>query len=245
MFTAIVPVQNEESRVGRLLGRLLSLNQIRRIFVILNGSNRPTRMEVESVYKKNKGMITLVSFKEALGIDVPRAIGAKLAYSCNSPYALFVDGDLVGEITKELSAFLTRGARLHLDLALMNCYPHCTESNLQEPMFYFRRLLNKELGLYQELGIATPSHGPHIVSKRMLAAVPWPDFCIPPTLLVHAVWHKLRIGIAADIPHLLLGSSLKSGTHSQRICDTIAGDCLEALYMSRNLSRSRSFKGRT
>jgi glycosyltransferase involved in cell wall biosynthesis len=245
MFAAVVPVHNEESRVGRLLERLLALDTVQTIFVILNGSNSSTYTEVEAAYKKNKGKITLVSFPEPLGIDVPRAVGAKLACACNADYTLFVDGDLVGEITKELSDFIKNGVSQQLDLALMDCYPHCSLQSLSEQILFFRRLLNMELGVYAAIGIATPSHGPHLISRRMLAAVPWHDYCVPPTLLVHAARQNFKIGIAGAIPHIRLGSSLKTATHSQLITDTISGDCLEAICMLRNLQRSRSYEGKT
>lgn len=245
MITAIVPVHNEETRVGTVLSRLLCLDTINKVFVILNGSNQSTREEVAAVYEKSKGKLTLVSFREPLGIDVPRAVGANLAYTYGAQYALFVDGDLVGEITKELSQFVMNTTKHKLDLALMNCYPNLPHEDVfHEPIFYFRRLLNRELGLYHSIQIATPSHGPHMISRRMLSRVPWSDYGVPPTLLTHAIRHKLIVDIAGEIPHSCLGSSLKNRTHSELIVDTIAGDCLEALCLAHHIPRTRTFAGR-
>ena len=245
MITAIVPVYNEEARVGNVLRRLLYLDTVNQVFVILNGSNQATRDEVAAVYEKNKGILTLVSFKEPLGIDVPRAVGAKLAHDCGAHHALFVDGDLIGEITKELSQFVVNTTNQKLDLALMNCYPNTpSEGVFNEPIFYFRRLLNRELGLYDKLHIATPSHGPHMISRRMLARVPWEDYCVPPTIMVHAIRHNLTVGVAGEILHSRLGSSLKNRTHSELIVDTIAGDCLEAVCLAHNIPRCRTFEGK-
>ena len=84
MFAAVVPVHNEELRVGCLLRRLLTLPDITKIFVIQNGSNLGTQAEVESVYAENKAKISVLHFREALGIDVPRAIGAKLVYESDA-----------------------------------------------------------------------------------------------------------------------------------------------------------------
>jgi len=245
MLTAIVPVKNEESRIGLLLQRLLSLEQVREILVILNGSNEETRLEVEGVFRHADAKIKLISFKEALGIDVPRAVGARLAATGGLPYALFVDGDLIGEFTTELQKLIVDSISRKLDLALVDCYPYGQpQLALAGPIFCFRRLLNEELGFWPKLGIATPSHGPHLVSRRLLSAVPWEDFAVPPTLLVHALQHKLQVDIAGAIPHLQLGSSVKSHPHSQLIVDTIAGDCLEALCLSRHQPRQREHEGK-
>jgi glycosyltransferase involved in cell wall biosynthesis len=246
MFAAIVPVFNEESRVGRLLGRLVALPAITEIYVIENGSNRSTKSEVQEAYHKNKNKIKVIHFREPLGIDVPRAVGAKLAYDSKAEYAFFVDGDLVGEITHELSHALSQTALKRPDLALIDCYPQAPARELcNEPLFFFRRLLNTELGLYDRIRIASPSHGPHLVSRRMLSLVPWQDFCIPPTLLAYAVAYHMRTEIIGTIPHIRLGSQIKNSTHSQLIVDTIAGDCLEALCMAKHVPRERVYEGKT
>jgi len=242
MLTAIVPVKNEEERIGLLLQRLLSMEQVRQILVILNGSNEETRLEAEGVFLQAAAKIKLISFKEPLGIDVPRAIGARLALIGGLPYALFVDGDLVGEFMTELRELIVNSVSRRLDLALVDCYPY--GQALTGPLFHFRRLLNEELGFWPKLGIATPSHGPHLVSRRLLSAVPWEDFAVPPTLLVHARQNRLQVGIAGAIPHLQLGSSIKDTRHSQLIVDTISGDCLEALCLAGSRPRHREYAGK-
>ncbi|MBS3902440.1 MAG: glycosyltransferase [Dethiobacter sp.] len=245
MFAAVVPVHNEELRVGRLLRRLLTLPSITKIFVIQNGSNQSTQAEVESVYAENRAKIKVLHFEEALGIDVPRAIGAKLVYESEAAYALFIDGDLVGEITSQLSEILSKTAMEKPDLALINCYPQSPPfETLNEPLFFFRRLLNKELGIYNDIGIASPSHGPHLVSRRLLSLAPWEDFCVPPTLLVHASFANFDIRIVGEIPHICLGSQIKNSTHSRQIVDTIVGDCLEALALAKRVTRRRDYEGK-
>jgi glycosyltransferase involved in cell wall biosynthesis len=244
MICAIVPVYNEELRVGRLLGRLLTLSYINNIFVILNGSDDSTRAEVDEIYSKNQTRIHVIHFFEPLGIDVPRAVGANLAFNSGADYALFVDGDMVGEITGELSTLLARTIAKKPDLALTDCYPLPPAKELfAEPLFFFRRLLNQALG-YERIGISSPSHGPHLVSRRMLHLVPWEDFCVPPTLLYYAYLHKLSVNIAASIPHIRLGSQIKNSIHSRMIVDTVSGDCLEALSLAEHRPRCRGYEGK-
>jgi glycosyltransferase involved in cell wall biosynthesis len=243
MLAAVVPVRNEETRVGRLLLRLVNIESIHHIFIILNGSNSSTVDEVDTFYHQNPDRITVAQFRDALGIDVPRAIGAHMAYTCGMSHTLFVDGDLVGQITTELQSFIQATLTRQLDLALTNCYPDGPFSGTSsEPMFYFRRLLNRELGFESKLGIASPSHGPHIISRRFISLIPWIDLAVPPTLLVYAKKYNLiNVSIAGTIPHVLLGSSVKDQRHSELIIDTIAGDCLEALCLYRNQARQRIY----
>jgi len=245
MLSAVVPVRNEEARIGLLLRRLLSLEQVRRTFVILNGSNKQTCREVADVFRQETGKITPVKFSEPLGIDVPRAVGARLAWASGLPYTLFLDGDLVGEFIAELQAAIDNCLSGRFDLALVDCYPYSSSQPWPgDPLFCFRRLLNEELGLAPLLGIASPSHGPHLVSRRLISVVPWEDFAVPPTLLVHARQNHLRVDVAGAIPHLQLGSSVKDARHSQLIVDTISGDCLEALCLANGRTRQREHEGK-
>jgi glycosyltransferase involved in cell wall biosynthesis len=138
MIYAVVPVFNEESRVGRLLGHLLALPALDQICVILNGSNERTRAEVKEVQRACPWRIRVVCFEQPLGIDVPRAVGAVLALGEGADYTLFIDGDMVGEITADLSALLAGALREKVDLALTDCYPHPPAAELRnEPLFYF------------------------------------------------------------------------------------------------------------
>ena len=245
MIVAIVPAQNEEYRLGRVLQHLLSIKYFSRIFVILNGSNKLTLQEAEQMQQQHPQCITLISFSLPLGIDVPRAVGANLAYTSGADYVLFVDGDMVGEYTAEITELLETAIRTELDLALLDCYPHLTElTTFTEPLFYYRHLVNQQLGLEEQIRIATPSHGPHLISRRLLQVVPWEDYAVPPTLLVHAVRHQLKIALAAAIPHAQLGSSIKNELHNKLITDTIIGDCLEALCMINHRPRSRYHAGK-
>lgn len=240
MLAAVIPVRNEQHRVGRLLSRLTAMESINCIYVVLNGSDEPTVGEATGAYQKNPGKIALVHFSEPLGIDVPRAVGAYMSYAAGLSHVLFIDGDMVGEITADLNCFIRSTLMSGLDLALVNCYPSQSDIEASSPeMIYFRHLLSRELGLLDILGAASPSHGPHIVSRHLLRSVPWQDFAVPPTLLFHVRKRNLKVGITGEIPHARLGSSIKSQAHSQLIIDTIAGDCLEALCLWEKRPRTR------
>lgn len=240
MIIAVVPAQNEEKRIGVVLHQLLNL-KIDRIVVVLNGSQDNT-LRIIQRFKSSR--VEIIHFKESLGIDVPRAVGAKYACKLGARHVLFVDGDLVGNIGYELNLLMENCVKNHLDLALTNCYPTPPQPcYLTKIIIYFRQLLSQETGLMNTIDISTPSHGPHIISHRLLETIPFKSFAVPPVEMVLALKQGFTIAIGVEIPHSRLGSSIKSVKHSQMIAQTIAGDCLEALCVYRGEPRSRKYNG--
>lgn len=223
MITAVVPAQNEENRIFILLNRLLKIGEINSICVILNGSTDRTKEQL----KKYGRRLQVLEFPESLGIDVPRAIGAFWALLRETQYILFVDGDLIGEITGGLRVLIYNSLQQKLDLAITNCYPQQQET-MPTAIKYFRRMLNNKIGR-PDLGVATPSHGPSLVSRRLFIDVPLRELCIPPVSLALAEKAGRRVDIGTTIPHFLLGSSLKNSHHNQMIKETIIGDTLEGI----------------
>ncbi len=240
MIVAVVPAQNEENRIGIVLHQLLNIG-IDRIIVVLNGSNDSTLRDIEQL-KSNR--IEIIHFQESLGIDVPRAVGAKYACKSGASYVLFVDGDLVGNIGYELKRLKENCLKQKMDLALTNCYPTAPQPcYLTRIILYFRQLLNQKTGLLNRIGFSTPSHGPHMISRRLLEAIPYKEFAVPPVEMVLALKQGFTISIGVEIPHSQLGSSIKNSKHSQMIAQTIAGDCLEAICVYRGMPRNRSYHG--
>ena len=122
----------------------------------------------------------IIEFREALGVDVPRALGAKYAYLWGAEIVVFIDGDMVGNIGAAVQNLIL-GIKGGTDLAMVNCYPYITHRvGVVEEMLDFRKLLNHELGLFRALGVASPSQGPHAVSRRLLKEIGFDSFAIPP-----------------------------------------------------------------
>lgn len=242
MISVVVPARNEAARISTVL-RNLSLLPVDYIMLIINGSQDTTLREVLDLRNPK---LQLLHFDLALGIDVPRAIGAKVAYSIGSETVLFVDGDMVGTFNENLVELINGVSLRHLDLALTNCYPteprHIERYN---PTFHWRQMLNKELGLFKKIGLSTPAHGPHAVSRRFLEVVPFRELAIPPVAMALARKHKLRIDVATTLPHYRLGSSIKNQLHASKIIDTIVGDCLEAIAVYQGNERERHWQGKS
>ncbi|MGI6096955.1 MAG: glycosyltransferase family 2 protein [Dethiobacteria bacterium] len=241
MLVTVIPAQNEEKRIGVLLSHLRLFPEADDIVIILNGSQDNTR---QVICESSDPRLRLLEFKESLGFDVPRAIGAKIALESGADKILFVDGDLIGNFTSELKQmFVTMEAKGY-DLALTDCYPiKKATPPMVKKMLYYRQFLNTTIG-YQNLGVASPSHGPLLISRSLLEQVPLRELAIPPVFLALAAKKKAKIGIATAIPHLQLGSSIKNSEHSRLITETIIGDCLEAanlfLYQKRHRSDGRA-----
>ncbi|MGQ9513063.1 glycosyltransferase family 2 protein [Thermodesulfitimonas sp.] len=240
MLCAVVPAHNEAGRVGKVITKLLSL-PVDLVIVVVNGSTDGTWTEVKHF---PPGKIKPVFYAPALGVDVPRAVGAAYALKLGAKTAPFVDGDMHRvplKVLRQLAAAVTRG----LDMGLTDCYPPDTPpaaEPLVQQIVAYRRELNEALGL-AHLRAASPSHGPHAVSRRFLETVPLEELAVPPVALCLAARAGLRIGVAAYLPHVALGSPPRSPLHSLRIGATIIGNYLEALAICRELPRSREKDG--
>ena len=226
MWIAVVPAYNEENNIARVMENLIRSN-IDKIVLVANGCmDKTCEQAVRTVVGKS---LEILSFPEQLGIDVPRAAGAAYANLFHPEGIVFVDGDMKGEISYIVSELL-KGIEKGLDLALTNCYPFIYQrSSLANTVLKHRELLNRRLGLFTQLGLATPSHGPHAISAKFLREVPVELLAIPPLALAFAAQKSLIIGVAAAIFHNLLGSSYRSAEHAKLIAETIIGDCQLAL----------------
>ncbi|RJQ27495.1 MAG: glycosyltransferase [Peptococcaceae bacterium] len=239
MFAAVIPARNEAPQLEKVIRTLLSL-PVDLIIPVINGC---TDNSLEKVKKNLHPQIVLVHYKEALGIDIPRAIGAKLAFDRGAGGVLFLDGDMSGDIAENLRGLLDPIIRKEADLTLTDCYPetHPRElSFLARYLLKIRREFNKEAGLLKTIGAASPSHGPHAVSRRLLRVIPFRELAIPPATLALVARQRLAVAVGATIPHKTLGSPEKNPKHARLVAETIIGDYLEAFCLYRGEKRSRS-----
>lgn len=241
MITVVVPARNEAGRISTVLQNL-GILPIDHIILIANGSIDST---MRDALQMRIPKLQIIYFHECLGIDVPRAIGAKVAYMLGSDVVVFVDGDMVGTFNENIMELADGILLHHLDMALTNCYPspprHIERYN---PTFRWRLALNQELGLDKKLNFATPAHGPHAVSRNLLETIAFRELAVPPVSLALARVHRLKIDIATTIPHYQLGSSIKNKLHTAQIIDTIVGDCLEAISVYHAKERSREYQNK-
>ncbi|MDD3653199.1 MAG: glycosyltransferase [Desulfotomaculaceae bacterium] len=237
MIVAVVPVRNEEKRLKKTIKTILS-TPVDLVIPVINGSTDNSLLLAQQFQTR----VSPIYFDEPLGIDVPRAIGAKIAKDRGAKAVLFMDGDMDGTICKDLCKLLDQVISHHYDISLTNCYPEIVSESLSPlaaHLFKERWQLNEKIGLVEIIGAASPSHGPHAVSRRFLDTIPLQDIAIPPVSLAIAVKKHLEINIGANISHKDLGSPERDQQHSQLIAETIIGDCIEALHTFRDEKRTR------
>jgi len=238
MNMAVVPAKNEEGRIGKVL-TLLKETPVEKIVVVINGSTDNTMKEVKELRLEN---VEILYFTPELGIDVPRAIGAYYAYKKGASCVVFVDGDLIGNIGMLVDELIHSVTCQGVDLAMTDCYPNLEyKSELTEQILLFRSLLNLKLDLYDKIGVATPSHGPHAVSYKLMKHIDFRFFAVPPMVLAFAKKAGFSIEVPAKLPQKLLGSKIRNYFHAKKIADTIIGDTLEALNYYTGKQRTRSY----
>jgi hypothetical protein len=236
MFSAVIPAQNEEKSILAVLTNVLIL-PLDLIIPVLNGCTDNTLDLICSIPDPR---LHIIYFTEPLGIDIPRAIGALYALKLKTDGVLFIDGDMSGNIHKNLSDLL-KALKNNVDVALTNCYPYITNrTKLADLVLKFRFCLNRELNLLHTLGLATPTHGPHALSARALAQFPSETIAIPPLSVVCGQKNNLNIKVATSIPHNNLLSPRKHRCHARLIAQTIIGDCLMALASAKNQPLTRT-----
>lgn len=236
MFDAVIPAQNEEKSILATLTTVLRL-PLERIILVINGCQDRTLDLVTTIPDPR---LHILYFEEALGIDIPRAIGAIYARSLNTQGILFLDGDMSGNILENLQHLL-KALESGTDVALTNCYPYITHRTILANMVLkLRSCLNRDLNLLKTLGLATPTHGPHALSGKALAVIPPESLAIPPLILVSAKKAGLKIQVATSIPHEALHSPRKHRRHARLIAETIMGDCAMAINTAKGLPANRS-----
>jgi hypothetical protein len=166
-----------------------------------------------------------------------------VALRAGATAVLFVDGDTGSDLGDELRKLIEPVIDGTLDMSLTNCYLDIPRDGLVGEVAGARFELNRALGL-DHLGAASPSHGPHVVSRRLLQSLPLKELGMPPVSLAMAAMAGLKIGVGVDIPHHRLHSAVRSLQHRVKVGYTIVGDCLEALAVAEGRRRTRIKEGR-
>ncbi|MEG3072411.1 MAG: glycosyltransferase family 2 protein [Candidatus Syntrophopropionicum ammoniitolerans] len=208
------------------------------IIPVVNGSSDGSYSIINRVHSKR---IQPLYFIESLGIDIPRAVGAKVALDLGATVTLFLDGDMDGNIANNLIDLISAVFK-GVDMVLTNCYPKgyfARVPKLAAAVLDARCRLNREISLEKRIGAASPSHSPHAVSRRFLLSIPLREIAIPPVSLALAAKEALQVCVGTEIAHDKLGSPWKDSAHADLIAETIIGDCIEAEHVYRGTKRER------
>lgn len=242
----VIPACNEENRIASVLDNLAQIYNLYKIIPVLNGCTDNTRRKIleHPSINTSDSLLAIIEYPLPLGIDVPRRWGAHCARALDADAVLFVDGDLTGKYTDCLQKLLQAVLLHQCDLALTNCYPYISyRSDLAKTVLYYREKLNRTLNVFSSIGLATPSHGPHCVSRRLIDTIGTECFSIPPLMLAKAVEAGLNIRVAGQLHHMQWQSAQRGEQHNQKIADTIIGDCIAALEYFHDMPITRTSQG--
>jgi len=248
VIAAVIPAYNEETAITEVLDNLARLSTLDYVIPVLNGCIDNTRKHIleHPLWDSKTVQLAMIEYPLPFGIDIPRSIGAECASELGADAVLFVDGDLTGKYADCLQHLLYEITVHHRDLALTNCYPYVGyRSQAARTVLYYREKLNRTLKLFSSIGLATPSHGPYCVSRRLIEAVGTDCFSIPPLMLAKAAKQNLHICVAAKLEHRQWQSAQRGDEHNEKIADTIIGDCIAAEEYFEEKPITRSDNGKT
>lgn len=240
MIHVIVPLKDEVCEISQTLEMLLS-TLCDKIIVVLNGCEKHPLKIVEDHRSKR---VEFIYFNKPLGVDIPRVVGAHLALRDNTKGVVFVDGDMQEGIYKQINDIILSLRNKVTDMALTNCYTNIENlSPTARLLLYYRKLLNTELGLFERINYAIPSHGPHGLSRRLLNALDLRELAIPPVSLALSAKKGYFIDSVTTIPVSILPTTTRDVFHANEITKTIIGDCIEAIQAFREDERTRKYEG--
>jgi len=225
---AIVSVRNEEKTIGSVVRQLNRL-PLDEVYVIVNGSTDRSFQQV-----RERSQACVLSFPEALGHDVGRAMGAKLA---QADILLFLDGDIVipAEALIPFIGAVDRGA----DLALNDIGPYLNPFAKQDQVTHMKQFLNASLGRH-DLGANSLTAVPHALSRKAVETLGLPNLMVPPKAQALAVHRGLRITAPGSVNVIRGNKRRRENTgRNNQVADLIIGDHVEALKLAGDLAGER------
>ncbi len=243
----VIPACNEEDCIESVLNNLAQLSTLHIIIPVLNGCTDNTRKTIldHPLILSNALKLAMIEYPLPFGIDVPRTVGAECAIRLGADTILFVDGDLTGNYADCLQQLVHKAVYHQQDLVLTNCYPYIEyRSQTAQTVLHYREKLNRALKLFPFIGLATPSHGPHCISRHLIKTIGAKCLSIPPLMLTKAAEANLQISVATTLNNRQWQSAHRGDAHNEKIADTIIGDCIAALEYLEGKSITRSENGK-
>ncbi|MDA2623307.1 glycosyltransferase [Bacillus cereus] len=187
-LSIIIPAQNEESTIEQVIREARKIEPLE-IIVIVNGSTDNTA----NIAKKLGA--TVIVYKDALGHDVGRAIGAMGA---KGDILLFLDGDIMLP-AKDLHPF-SQAIADGFDIALNDLNPYLSRYFPLHIVTLFKYALNLACDR-KDLGIGSFTAVPHAISREFLNDVGWDALICPSVVQVKAALngHKISCVHYADV----------------------------------------------
>ncbi|WP_197035395.1 glycosyltransferase family 2 protein [Paenibacillus sp. UNC451MF] len=227
-IAAIVTVKNEEDTIGAILHQLNRL-PLDEVYVVVNGS---TDRSFEIT--RNLSHAVVISYPQAVGHDVGRAIGANMA---QSDILLFLDGDI--PIQAESLIPFIYGIEKGLDIALNDVTPFLSSFARLDSVTYMKQFLNVALHR-PDLAANSMTAVPHALSRKTVETIGAHPLIVPPKAQVLASINRLNIGIGGSI-NVIRRNKLREGNvgMKNKMADLIIGDHIEAIKLASERSGER------
>ncbi|MCQ6559721.1 glycosyltransferase family 2 protein [Paenibacillus mendelii] len=231
---AIVTVMNEKDTILSVLEQLHRL-PLHELIVVVNGS---TDESFEII--RNQSRATIVHYREALGHDVGRAIGAKLA---ESEILLFLDGDF--PIQAEHLVPFVDAIEQGMDIALNNISPYIGLFSGRDDVTTVKEFINRAMAR-EDLQANSLTAVPHAMRKQAAQRIGYANLAIPPKAQVIALDRGMRISSPASVDVITTNRHRSRNVgRNNAVSELIIGDHIEALKTVLDLKGSRlSFQDR-
>ncbi|KKO54344.1 hypothetical protein XI25_09570 [Paenibacillus sp. DMB20] len=217
-MAAIVMVMNEKDTILQVIEQLQRMPLHEMIFVV-NGS---TDESFEMI--RNQSDATIVHYQRALGHDVGRAIGAKLA---DSDILLFLDGDFP-VMAEQLVPFIDAIER-GTDIALNNITPYIGLFSGRDAVTTVKEFLNRSMSR-GDLEANSLTAVPHAMRKEAAGMIGYGNLAIPPKAQVIAIEKGLSISAPASVDVITRNRiRARNVGPNNVVSDMIIGDHIEAL----------------
>ncbi|MDD9269961.1 glycosyltransferase family 2 protein [Paenibacillus sp. GCM10023248] len=238
--SVIIPAMNESKTLASVIRQAQLVHPFTEVIVVCNGSTDGT----ENIARRMGARV--ISFKESLGHDVGRSIGAMHA---RGDILLFTDADIVIP-ARDLKPFVYAVER-GVDVAL-NSYTGKVLTDEVHPVVLAKHALNLALSR-PDLRGASMTTIPHALSRRALEQIDAKHLSVPPLAQTIAVRKGLDLHKVHEVNVGRMNPRKRKAYKVDPLRHLIIGDHLEAIEwllqdtnergLQTDLSRDRSFVG--
>lgn len=225
VVSVVIPVCNERKTIAPVIREARKVHPETEVIVVANG----TRDGSDRIASQMGAAV--LSFNQALGHDVGRAIGAKHA---KGSIILFVDGDMVIP-AEDLIPFI-QTVQQGTDVALNHYFGPIWKENVHSVVLA-KHALNTAMSR-SDLRGASLTAIPHALSRRALEVIGCDKLAVPPLAQAIAIHSGLRVGVSHEVSVGRLNPLRKRKAGLME--HLIFGDHLEALHWLTQQSNARA-----
>lgn len=222
VVSVIIPVMNEQRKLRAVIQQAFNVHPQVEVIVVVNGSRD------RSAHIARRAGAHVIYFRQALGHDVGRAVGAKQA---RGDVLLFIDGDMVIH-AHLLKRYIEPILNNELDSTL-NSYTGRTNRRQVHSVVTAKFALNILLDRADLLGCSMTAV-PHALHRRVCEQIGYAALAVPPVAQAKIVRAGWRI---APVQYVNVGKLNARRVSRERVTPLarlIIGDHLEAIqWLSR------------